>query len=112
MEAEDLPARARAVEALVVPRLQALADRYPVIGDVRGRGAMLAIELVSDLDAKTPDAALAATVNRACHARGLVTLTGGTFGNVFRFLPPLSIGDDLLVEGLDILDEAFAEALG
>jgi 4-aminobutyrate aminotransferase/(S)-3-amino-2-methylpropionate transaminase len=112
MEAEDLPARARAVEALVVPRLQALADRYPVIGDVRGRGAMLAIELVSDLDAKTPDAALAATVNGACHARGLVTLTAGTFGNVFRFLPPLSIGDDLLVEGLDILDEAFAEALG
>ena len=112
MQAEDLPARARAVEALVVPRLRALADRHGVVGDIRGRGAMLAIELVSDLDAKTPDAALAAAVNKACHARGLVTLTCGTFGNVFRFLPPLSISDELLGEGLDILDEAVAEALG
>ena len=112
MQAEDLPARARAIEALTVPRLTALADRTGVIGDIRGRGAMLAIELVSDLAAKTPDAALAARVNGACHARGLVTLTCGTFGNVFRFLPPLSIGDDLLTEGLDILEEAFAEALG
>ena len=73
---------------------------------------MLAIELVSDLGARTPDAELTGRVNRACHARGLVTLTAGTFGNVFRFLPPLSIGDDLLTEGLDVLDEAFAEAVG
>ncbi len=112
MEAEDLPARARAIESIIVPRLKALSDLYGVVGDIRGRGAMLAIELVSDLDAKTPDAALAAAVNRACHARGLVTLTCGTYGNVFRFLPPLSIGDDLLSEGLDVLEEAFAEVLG
>ena len=69
---------------------------------------MLAIELVSDLERKTPDADLAGRVNKACHERGLVTLTCGTFGNVFRFLPPLSASDELLAEGLDILEEAFA----
>ncbi|HET7278261.1 MAG TPA: 4-aminobutyrate--2-oxoglutarate transaminase [Dermatophilaceae bacterium] len=111
MEADNLCGRARAVEALVVPRLEALAEKFGVIGDIRGRGAMLAIELVSDLGKKTPDADLATRVNRACHAQGLVTLTCGTFGNVFRFLPPLSISDELLTEGLDILEDAFAQSV-
>ena len=110
MADEDLCGRAREIEALVVPRLTKLAERTGVIGEVRGRGAMLAVEIVSDLAAKTPDAALTAAVNKACHAQGLVTLTCGTYGNVFRFLPPLSIGDDLLNEGLDILDDAFDSA--
>jgi 4-aminobutyrate aminotransferase/(S)-3-amino-2-methylpropionate transaminase len=108
MKAEDLPRRARAVEALFVPRLRELAAKYSQIGDVRGRGAMLAIELVSDPVAKTPDPALTTAVNKACHAEGLVTLTAGTYGNVLRFLPPLSSPDHLLAEGLDILEGAFA----
>lgn len=70
---------------------------------------MLAIELVSD-NAKTPNPALTAAVSKACHAAGLVTLTAGTYGNVLRFLPPLSISDDLIHEGLDILADAFATA--
>ena len=108
METLDLRARAREIEALFVPRLRALAERHPDrIGDIRGRGAMLAVELVSDGPGRTPDAALAGGVQRACSAEGLVTLTCGTFGNVFRFLPPLSIGDDLLGEGLDIFEAAF-----
>jgi 4-aminobutyrate aminotransferase/(S)-3-amino-2-methylpropionate transaminase len=111
MEVEDLRGRARAVESIVIPRLQALAEKFGVIGDIRGRGAMLAIELVSDLEHKTPDAGLTGRVNQACHAQGLVTLTCGTFGNVFRFLPPLSISDELLEEGLDILEEAFAQSV-
>jgi 4-aminobutyrate aminotransferase / (S)-3-amino-2-methylpropionate transaminase / 5-aminovalerate transaminase len=111
MEADDLCGRARAIEAMVVPRLQALAEKYAVIGDIRGRGAMLAVELVSDLDRKTPDADLTARVNKACHAQGLVTLTCGTYGNVFRFLPPLSISDELVEEGLDILEDAFARSV-
>ncbi|MEV5750257.1 4-aminobutyrate--2-oxoglutarate transaminase [Actinoallomurus sp. NPDC052308] len=111
MKAEDLPARARAIEALFVPRLRELAAKYPQIGDIRGRGAMLAVELVSDPAAKTPDAGLTAAVSRACHAAGLVTLTAGTYGNVLRFLPPLSITDDLLTEGLDILEQAFAASV-
>jgi 4-aminobutyrate aminotransferase / (S)-3-amino-2-methylpropionate transaminase / 5-aminovalerate transaminase len=110
MREEDLPARARQLEALFVPRLRALAERYPQIGEIRGRGAMLAIELVAGAGDKTPNAALAGRVNAACHAQGLVTLTAGTFGNVFRFLPPLSINDELVREGLDILEQAFASA--
>ncbi|MEI2777617.1 MAG: 4-aminobutyrate--2-oxoglutarate transaminase [Tetrasphaera sp.] len=112
MRADDLCAKARAIEDTVVPRLKEIADRTEVIGDVRGRGAMLAIELVSDLEKKTPYPELTAAVNKACHARGLVTLTCGTFGNVFRFLPPLTIAPELLDEGLGLLDEAFDEALG
>ncbi len=107
MKSKELPARAKRIEALMIPRLQKLADKYGVVGDIRGRGAMLAIELVSDLDAKTPHPELAAAVSKECFKQGLITLTCGTFGNVFRFLPPLVIGDDLLSEGLDILDEAF-----
>jgi 4-aminobutyrate aminotransferase/(S)-3-amino-2-methylpropionate transaminase len=112
MREDDLNAKARAIEDTLVPRLKEIADRTGVIGDIRGRGAMLAVELVEDQAKKTPAPALTAAVNKACHARGLVTLTCGTFGNVFRFLPPLTIGEDLLHEGLDILDEAFTEALG
>jgi 4-aminobutyrate aminotransferase/(S)-3-amino-2-methylpropionate transaminase len=94
-----------------MPRLQALAEKYGVIGDIRGRGAMLAVELVSDQEKKTPDADLTGRINKYCHGEGLVTLTCGTFGNVFRFLPPLSAGDELLTEGLDILDDAFANCV-
>ncbi len=108
MRAEDLPGRAREIETIVIPRLKELAARHPQIGDVRGRGAMLAVELVSDPATKTPDPALTAAVSKACHASGLVTLSAGTYGNVLRFLPPLAIPDALLTEGLDILEEAFA----
>jgi 4-aminobutyrate aminotransferase/(S)-3-amino-2-methylpropionate transaminase len=113
MQELDLPARAREIEAIFVPRLRALADRHPDrVGDIRGRGAMLAVELVSDGEGRTPDPALAGAVHRACSAEGLVTLTCGTFGNVFRFLPPLSIDDRLLSEGLDIFEAAFDAAAG
>jgi 4-aminobutyrate aminotransferase/(S)-3-amino-2-methylpropionate transaminase len=84
-----------------------LAEKFAVIGDVRGRGAMLAIELVSGGSDKAPNPAVTGAVNAYCHSQGVVTLTAGTFGNVVRFLPPLSAGDDLLHEGLDILEQAF-----
>lgn len=112
MEALDLRGRAREIEAVFTTRLRALADRHPDrLGEIRGRGAMLAIELVTDAESKAPDAALAGAVHRACSAQGLVTLTCGTYGNVFRFLPPLVIGDDLINEGLDIFEAAFEEAV-
>ena len=111
MKEEDLCARAKQVEALFVPRLQALAEKYPQIGDIRGRGAMLAVELVNGPGDLTPNAALTGAVNKACHAEGLVTLTCGTYGNVFRFLPPLAASDDLLSEGLDIFEKAFAASV-
>ncbi|HEX4705155.1 MAG TPA: 4-aminobutyrate--2-oxoglutarate transaminase [Pseudonocardiaceae bacterium] len=111
MVAEDLCGRAREIEALFLPTLRTLAAKYPEIGDVRGRGAMLAVELVSDSTSKTPNPALTAAVNKACHHAGLVTLTAGTYGNVLRFLPPLAIGDDLAREGLEIIEDAFAESV-
>jgi 4-aminobutyrate aminotransferase / (S)-3-amino-2-methylpropionate transaminase / 5-aminovalerate transaminase len=107
MQAEDLCGRALEIEALFMPRLRELAEKFDVIGDVRGRGAMLAIELVSGGSDKAPNPAVTGAVNAYCHSQGVVTLTAGTFGNVVRFLPPLSAGDDLLHEGLDILDQAF-----
>ncbi len=106
MTKEDLPAAARAIEAVMLPRLRQMADKHTVIGDVRGRGAMIAIELVKPGTIE-PDAAAAAKVAKACHAAGLLVLTCGTYGNVLRFLPPLVIGRALLEEGLDILDNAF-----
>ena len=103
----NLVGRARHIEELMLPRLRELQQRYPVIGDVRGRGAMLAVELVEP-GTTMPNAAAAAAVNAACHAEGVLTLTCGTFGNVFRFLPPLVIEDALLEEALVVLDKAFA----
>jgi 4-aminobutyrate aminotransferase / (S)-3-amino-2-methylpropionate transaminase / 5-aminovalerate transaminase len=108
MRAEDLCGRAREVEALFMPRLRELAEKFDIIGDIRGRGAMLALELVSGSGDKTANPALTSAVNAYCHSQGLVTLTAGTFGNVLRFLPPLCAKDDLLHEGLDIVAQAFA----
>jgi 4-aminobutyrate aminotransferase/(S)-3-amino-2-methylpropionate transaminase len=107
MRTDDLCGAARHIESIMLPRLSALAAKYEAVGDVRGRGAMLAIELVRP-DSLDPDPVLTAEVSSACHREGLITLTAGTYGNVLRFLPPLVIGDALLAEGLDIVDAAFA----
>jgi 4-aminobutyrate aminotransferase/(S)-3-amino-2-methylpropionate transaminase len=107
MREHDLPARARAIGGLIRTRLEDLAGKHAVIADIRGRGAMMAIELVEP-DSGAPDAARAAAVNAYCHRNGVVTLTCGTWGNVFRFLPPLSISDALLDEAFDVVAEAFA----
>lgn len=107
-EIEDgkLTERARRIGEIMLPRLRDLAGKHPAIGDVRGRGAMIAIELVRE-GTKEPDPELTARVAKRCHERGLLVLTTGTYGNVLRFLPPLVIPEDLLNEGLDILAEAF-----
>ncbi|MFI7071399.1 4-aminobutyrate--2-oxoglutarate transaminase [Micromonospora sediminicola] len=102
----DLAAAARRIGAVMGARLRAIADRDPRVAEVRGRGAMLAVEIVVP-GTLTPDPAATAAVSAACHAAGLLTLTCGTYGNVLRFLPPLVISDDELARGLDILDAAF-----
>ncbi|QFG22268.1 4-aminobutyrate--2-oxoglutarate transaminase [Actinomadura sp. WMMB 499] len=107
IEEHDLAGRARRIGEIMLPRLHAMADRFPAIGDVRGRGAMIAIELVRP-GTKEPDPELTAEIARRCHARGVLVLTAGTYGNVLRFLPPLVIPEHLLTEGLDVLEEAFA----
>ncbi|PGH43354.1 4-aminobutyrate--2-oxoglutarate transaminase [Micromonospora sp. WMMA1996] len=102
----DLAAAARRIGAVMGARLRAIADRDPRVAEVRGRGAMLAVEIVVP-GTLTPDPAATAAISAACHAAGLLTLTCGTYGNVLRFLPPLVISDDELARGLDILDAAF-----
>lgn len=102
IENDGLVERAREMERLITEpllRLQASDDR---IGDVRGRGAMIAIELVQSGSAD-PDAELAGRWSKAAHAAGIIVLTCGMFGNVIRLLPPLTISDELLAEGLDTL---------
>ncbi|WP_040624232.1 4-aminobutyrate--2-oxoglutarate transaminase [Mycobacterium parascrofulaceum] len=102
IESDGLIERARQLERLITEpllRLQAGDDR---IGDVRGRGAMIAIELVKSGTAE-PDRELTQKLSTAAHAAGVVVLTCGMFGNIIRLLPPLTIGDELLNEGLDIL---------
>ncbi|MFI0423757.1 4-aminobutyrate--2-oxoglutarate transaminase [Spongiactinospora sp. 9N601] len=108
IENDGLVERARRIGSIMLPRLRALADRHPVIGDVRGRGAMVAIELVKP-GTKEPDAATTGEVLRRAHTEGLLTLTAGTYGNVLRFLPPLVIPDHLLDEGLGILEKVFGD---
>src|SRR5271163_4348241 len=107
METQDLPGKARRIGEIMVPRLQKLAETYPTIAEVRGRGAMIAIEL-TEPGTLDPAPAAAAAIAAACHKQGLIVLTCGTFGNVLRFLPPLVIGEDLLEEGLGIIENAFA----
>ncbi|MCX4386570.1 4-aminobutyrate--2-oxoglutarate transaminase [Micromonospora peucetia] len=102
----DLVAAARRIGSVATDRLRAVADRNPGIAEVRGRGAMLAVELVRP-GTLEPDPATTAAVAAACHAAGLLVLTCGTYGNVLRLLPPLVISDTDLHRGLDILDAAF-----
>jgi 4-aminobutyrate aminotransferase / (S)-3-amino-2-methylpropionate transaminase / 5-aminovalerate transaminase len=111
IEELDLVGRARHIESLMLPRLASLARQFACIGDIRGRGAMLAVELVVP-GTLEPDPATTAAVAKACHAAGLVVLTAGTYANVLRFLPPLVIPDHLLREGLDVLEQAFTAVVG
>ena len=111
MRALDLPAAARHIESLVRPRLDTLAKALPAIADVRGRGAMLAIEIVRP-GTTQPDAAAAQAIARRCYSQGVVVLTCGTRGNVIRLLPPLVIGDELLHDGLGVLEAAAGAVLG
>jgi 4-aminobutyrate aminotransferase/(S)-3-amino-2-methylpropionate transaminase len=111
IEADGLVERARHIGSVMLPRLHALASRFDAIGDVRGRGAMIAIEFVTP-GTKDPDAAITAEVARRCHAEGLLVLTAGTYGNVLRFLPPLVMPDHLLEEGLTIIEKALLDQGG
>lgn len=108
MEENDACGRARAIESIMVPRLRDIQGNFPQIGDIRGRGAMLAIELV-EAGTTNPNGTLASDLNKFCHRNGVVTLTTGTYGNVFRFLPPLTMPDHLLEEALSVLQQGFEE---
>ncbi|MFY9336936.1 MAG: 4-aminobutyrate--2-oxoglutarate transaminase [Mycobacterium sp.] len=109
IEMDGLLDRAKQIERLMkdtLHRLQADDDR---IGDVRGRGAMIAVELVKSGTAE-PDPDLTRTLCARAHAQGVLVLSCGTFGNILRFLPPLTISDDLLLEGLAVLADILADS--
>jgi 4-aminobutyrate aminotransferase / (S)-3-amino-2-methylpropionate transaminase / 5-aminovalerate transaminase len=113
IEREGLLERSRAIGETIASRFGRMQERFDVVGDVRGRGAMRAIELVADRTTKEPlGADVMAAVARAALERGVIVLTAGTYGNVVRLLPPITIDDGLLEEGLELLDEALAVATG
>ncbi|MGV8896593.1 MAG: 4-aminobutyrate--2-oxoglutarate transaminase [Rhodoglobus sp.] len=107
IESRGLLAEAARIESILKPAMHALALKYPIIGDVRGIGAMIAIELVQhgSLD---PNPAAVAAVTAFAAQHGVILLSAGTYGNVIRFLPSLAISDDLLREAVGVIDEAFA----
>lgn len=109
MREQDLSARAKHIETVMTARLAEMQKRVPAIGEVRGRGAMMAVEIVKP-GSITPDADLTGKVAKACHNAGVIILTCGTYGNVMRFLPPLTISDELLLEALEVLEEQFLAA--
>ena len=102
IESDGLIERAQQIERLATERLLRLQADDDRLGDVRGRGAMIAVELVKS-GTTDPDPGLTQKLATAAHAAGVIVLTCGTFGNVIRLLPPLTISDELLNEGLDIL---------
>jgi 4-aminobutyrate aminotransferase/(S)-3-amino-2-methylpropionate transaminase len=102
IEADGMVARAREIETFMKERLGRMQADDDRIGDVRGRGAMIAVELVKS-GTTEPDADLTKALCAGAHAAGVIVLSCGTFGNVLRFLPPLTISDELLEEGLDVL---------
>jgi 4-aminobutyrate aminotransferase / (S)-3-amino-2-methylpropionate transaminase / 5-aminovalerate transaminase len=106
-EKEKLLARSRAVGAHLLSGLQAMAQRFPAIGDVRGLGAMVAIELFKNGDVHQPDAVLTQRVVAEAARRGLILLSCGVYANVVRILVPLTASDALLDEGLGLMAEAF-----
>jgi 4-aminobutyrate aminotransferase/(S)-3-amino-2-methylpropionate transaminase len=109
MRDRNLLARATEIEGIVTSALRSLAQDVTIIGDVRGRGAMIAMELVEP-GTMNPNAAAAKAIVKYCNDRAVIALACGTYGNVIRFLPPLVITDEQLADGLAIVAEAVRAA--
>lgn len=112
MQAQDLNGRAVKIGAVLRDRFEAAAKRIPAITDVRGLGAMIAIELHEDGDVSRPAGDLVRRIMESCIARGLLMVPAGVYGNVIRILCPLVITDDQLARGMDILEEEIGRIAG
>jgi 4-aminobutyrate aminotransferase/(S)-3-amino-2-methylpropionate transaminase len=112
MEAERIPAHAQRTGDRVKARFRQWAEQFPCIGDVRGLGAMIGMEIVTDRESRTPDKALTGRVLAAALERGLVLLSAGTFSNTIRVLAPLTADDAIIDEGLDVMGAALEAAVG
>lgn len=108
LQNDGLLDRAKSLGEELRGRFEALQKKYPLIGDIRGKGPMLALELVEDPETRTPAAAKAKALTSFCLDQGLILLSCGNYGNVIRTLMPLVITDEQLDRGLSILDEGFA----
>lgn len=111
MKRENLPERATHIGRQLMHKLEQLQMRFDCIGDVRGLGAMVAMELVKNRDSHLPNADLTRALVQRCAQNGLVLLSCGVYGNVIRFLVPLTASEALIEEGLQILERSLAEAL-
>ncbi|QOX64104.1 4-aminobutyrate--2-oxoglutarate transaminase [Anoxybacterium hadale] len=109
MERDDFCAKANHIGEMAMERLHEMQERYSIIGDVRGKGAMLAIEMVKDRTSKVPAKEETKAIIAECIQNGLVVLGAGVRDNCIRFLMPLVITDEQLHEGMDILDRAIAK---
>jgi 4-aminobutyrate aminotransferase/(S)-3-amino-2-methylpropionate transaminase len=112
MEAERIPAHAQRTGDRVKARFRQWAEQFPCIGDVRGLGAMIGMEIVTDRESRTPDKAMTGKILAAALERGLVLLSSGTFGNTIRVLAPLTADDAVIDEGLDVMGAALEAAVG
>ena len=111
IERDSICARAREIGAVAIARMRAMQERLACIGDVRGIGAMTALELVDNRSSREPAPALALAVLREAHGRGLALLRAGLYDNVIRLLMPLTISDEELAAGLDILEQSVDAAV-
>lgn len=110
IEEHDLVSQARVLGEIMTSSLLEMQAKHPVIGDVRGRGAMVAIELVKP-GTKDPNPDAVAQIVKYCTAEGVLVLSAGTYGNVLRFLPPLVMPEHLLREALEIIEKAIASLI-
>lgn len=111
MEENDLNRRGQQVGKTIRDRFEKMKAKYPAIGDVRGLGAMMAMEFVKNGDPLQPDAELCSEVMEGCGKNGLIIISAGTHKNVIRVLSPLVITDQQLEKGLDILEQEIKRAI-
>jgi diaminobutyrate-2-oxoglutarate transaminase len=104
-----IPERAAELGEKAMKKLKAMEEKYDIVGEARGIGLMLALEMVEDSASRKPAAALAKKVRKYAHQRGAMIEVGGHHNNVARFLPPLVIPEVLLMRGLDIIEGVIAD---
>lgn len=109
IEKKDLLSRAQKIGKKVLEKFKEMQEKYSLIGDVRGLGAMVALELVKDRKTKEPAEEKTKLLVKKCYEKGLIILKAGTYNNIIRTLMPLVISDDELEEGLSILEEGIKE---
>ncbi len=112
IDEQNVCERAERIGGIIRERLEGFKERYPLVGDVRGLGAMMAMELVTDRATKAPAPDQTKALAAYALDHGVVTITAGSYGNVFRLLPPLLIDEEDLVRGLDVLEEGLRAVSG